>query len=629
MENRFSIKDLFIFLMLFVIAALVVMGMVQFDRQLDRVKQLQSSISGLTNDLTGIRMQLANGVVVGNPNSSTSHPTTNSSTDGLAGLDPFYALREAKAKPDYADGDWLVENFGTSVGKLTPLISTDVYATWVQVKVMESLAYRDAETLEYRPLLATNWEVSPDGKTMTFDLRKNVVFSDGKPLTAADIVFTVDFIMNPKIDAPRDRAYLSLLKSWKADGDYRITFVWKEFVFNAFETVASLLIMPKHFYEQFSSEQYNELPGLLMGSGPYRLASPTDWRPGSGVQLVRNDRYWGERPAFNKLVYFEVKDDVAEETMYRNRELDRIAPPPDSFEKLRNDPSITNRSQILQYYSPISGYTYIGWNERRKQGDTWKETLFADKRVRQAMTMLIDRDQIARDLYYGHAQPATGPFGYGSPQTDPNIKPWPYDPKRAIELLAEAGFTSKRADGILTKADGTPFEFKLSYNSGNAFTDRIVLFLKDSFARAGVKMDLDAIDWPILLERLDRRDFDACTLGWTTGIETDCNQIFHSDQTKDGGDNFVNYVSKEADAAIEKARATVDDDERMKAWQAVHRIIHEDQPYTFLLIREGTGFMDSRIKNVHRTKLGLNMVLTGQMPIPWYVPKNEQLYKTD
>ncbi|HEY7088616.1 MAG TPA: hypothetical protein VH518_11045, partial [Tepidisphaeraceae bacterium] len=143
-----------------------------------------------------------------------------------------------------------------------------------------------------------------------------------------------------------------------------------------------------------------------------------------------------------------------------------------------------------------------------------------------------------------------------------------------------------------------------------------------------VKVNLDAIDWPIFTGRLDSRDYDACILGWSTSIETDCNQIFHSKQIQDKGDNFVQHVNPALDAAIEKARATVNDDERMKAWREVHRILHEDQPYTFMLNRQSIAFMDSRVKNVRTARMGLNMVLTELMPLPWYVPANLQLHKT-
>lgn len=615
MENRFGVKDLFSFLLMGVIIVLLIFCLKQYDRQWEQIQQVKGQVSSLTNDLSGIRNAIAQGVSVRTAPGATTAP---------AGPDPFKPVNDAMAMPDYARGDWLVENFGTTIGKLTPMISTDVYATWVQVKTMESLAYRDPDTLQYVPLLATDWEISPDGKTMAFELRRGVVFSDGMPMTAKDVVFTVNHIMNPAIDAARSRAYYAHLESVNAEGDYRVVFKFKEFIFNTFSTIAETLIMPEHFYSKYTAQQYNEIPGLLMGTGPYRLPTPDGWRPGTRVELVRNERYWGPAPAFDKLVYYEVKDDVVEETMYRNREIDRFAPTPEQFEKLKTEKAITERSSQWEYYSPVSGYNYIGWNQRRGG----QPTIFADKRVRQAMTLLIDRERLARELWLGHAQPATGPFGYGSPQTDPTIKPWPYDPSRARALLEEAGFADRNNDGVMELADGKVLEFTLTYGAGNPFTDRIVLYVKDSLARLGVRMNLDAVDWPIMLKKLDTRDFDAAILGWSTSIETDCNQIFHSSQTKDQGDNVINYINPELDAAIEKARATVNEEERMQAWRQVHRILHEDQPYTFMLIRQSMGFIDSRIKNIRKTKMGLNMVLSELMPVPWYVPKAEQLHKT-
>lgn len=625
MENRFGIKDLFLFAALILIVVMLGLCLVQYDRQWKQIQELKGQTNGLANDLSRISSRISSGAIARSGN-LTTQGAQSASGDGV----PYPAIAEARAKPDFAEGDWLVENFGTNIGKLTPLMSTDVYAAWVQAKTMESLAYRDPKTLKYEPLLATDWTVSPDGKTLHFNLRDNVVFSDGVPMTAKDVVFTFNQIMNPAVDAARSRAYLDHIESVTADNDYAVTFKFKEFKFNTFSTVVETLIMPEHFYSKFSTKDFNEQPGLLMGTGPYRMATPEGWRPGQRVEIVRNERYWGGRPAVDRILYYEVKDDVVEETMYRNRELDRFAPTPEQYEKLKNDKSITDRSTTWNYFSPVSGYTFVGWNQRQKVADqdTFKPTKFADARVRRAMTMMIDRERLARELYMGHAQPAVGPFGYGSPQTDPEIKPVPFDVEGAKKLLKDAGYEDRNGDGTIDNADGTPFSFALTYGSGNPFTERIVLFMKDSFARAGVKMELNAVDWPILIKKLDTRDFEAVTLGWSTSIETDCNQIFHSSQTKDQGDNFINYISPQLDAAIEKARTTVDENERMNAWRAVHRIIAEDQPYTFLLSRESLAFIDSRFKNIEKTKMGLNMVLTEMTPFPWYVPRDQQLHKS-
>lgn len=627
MENRFGIKDAFLFLGLALVAILIVISMKQFDRQWNEVKAIRSQSNNVATDLASIKSELGSlrakidaGVQVAGSQAGSNV----NAAPAIEGPDPFKPIREAQQMPGYAPGDWFVDNFGTNIGKLTPLISTDVYQSWVEARVMEPLAYRDVDTLKFVPLLATGWTVSPDGLTVTFDLRRGVTFSDGTPFTSADVVFTFDWIRNPKVDAPRARAYFEKLDSVTADGDHRVIVKFKEFVFNGFESIAGTSIMSKAFYSKYAPQEFNENPGLLIGTGAYRLATPDQWRPGQRVELFRNERYWGVKPAFDRYVYYEVKDDVAEETLFRNRELDRFAPTPEQYRKLLADPNVTSRASNWEYYSIIGGYNYIGWGQRRGG----KPSIFADKRVRQAMTMLIDREKLANEIWFGYATPASGPFGYGSPQNDPSVKPWPFDPEKAKELLREAGFADRNGDGSFESETGVPLSFTLSYGAGNPFTDRLVLYMKDSFAKAGIRMELDAVDWPILLNKLDKRDFDAAMLGWSTSVETDCNQIFHSRQTQDNGDNFVSYINPDLDAAIDAARATVDENERMKAWQQVHRIIHEDQPYTFLLNRQTLGFIDGRIKNVRKSKLGLNVVNQYVSPMPWFVPSSEQLHKT-
>src|SRR5204863_2529898 len=138
--------------------------------------------------------------------------------------------------------------FGTKVGKLTPLISTDVYASWIQNMVMESLAVRDPYTLEYVPRLAKRWETSPDGLTMTFHLNENATFSDGHPLTAEDVVFTFDWIRKPDVNAPRDRSYLTTMDTVKAINPITVQFKFKEPYFKNFEAAAATNVMAKHFY---------------------------------------------------------------------------------------------------------------------------------------------------------------------------------------------------------------------------------------------------------------------------------------------------------------------------------------------------------------------------------------------
>jgi peptide/nickel transport system substrate-binding protein len=176
---------------------------------------------------------------------------------------------------------------------------------------------------------------------------------------------------------------------------------------------------------------------------------------------------------------------------------------------------------------------------------------------------------------------------------------------------------------VLEDKDGQPFSFKLTYFEGNEDTQRMVLLLKDLYARAGVKMEPFPQEWPVMLESLNKKDFDAITLGWTSGIETDIFQMFHSSQAKTDGDNTISYKNPELDKLMDQARATVDEAARMPLWQQAERIMVEDQPYTFLMRRQSLLFVDKRIHNLQMTKLGLNR---GSLPVENYVPAAMQKY---
>ncbi len=530
----------------------------------------------------------------------------------------FSAWRKHAAHDDFAEGDWFVDAFGVSVGKLTPLVSSDVYASVISQYVLQSLAQRDPKTLEWYPQIAKSWTIEKegDGLAITFELRSDVRFADGKPLTADDVVFTYNWIMNPKVAAPRDRAYYERITSVTKDGDYRVTFRFDEPYFQAFELAAGMNILAKHWYSQFTPEQFNQMPGLLFGSGPYQLSvEPAQWKPGSGkITLVRNKNYWGVQPAFDEIVYREILDDTARLTTFRNGNVDQYSPTPEQYTKLKQDRELRKRAELYEYETITGGYRYIAWNQQRNG----KPTLFADKRVRQAMTMLINRPEMCDRLMSGLAHVATGPFHRLGKQDDPDVEPWPYDPQQARQLLKEAGFEDRNGDGVIEGSTGQPFRFTLIFPSSSANYQQMGRYLKDAYARAGIDMRLEPLEWTIMIQRIDQRDFDAMTLGWSGSVEGDPYQIFHSSQIGDGGDNYVHYINKELDSTLEKARQTMDEDQRMPLWHKVHRILHEDQPYTFLFTLKAVQFMDRRIKNVDVTRLGLNP------EVEWYVPKAVQ-----
>ena len=621
MDNRFGLKDFLLFALVAAVLVAVVLGMFQFDRQWDTVRQLEQQNQTLASDLNQLGRKIDRLARSGIAVSGTGGATTQAAVDED---DPFRLIDEAEQNEDFARGGWFLDNFGTKIGRLTPLVSSDVYASWVQNLVLESLVQRDPYTMEWQPKLAESWEVSDDGLEMTFHLREGIRFSDGEPMTADDVVFTFDSARNPEVQADRVRAYMEQLDTVEAVDDQTVKFTFSEPYFQNFETAATMPVLPRHFYEKFSPTQFNEGLGLLVGSGPYLLPDAENWSPTQDVTVVRNPRYWGPPATFDRMNFKQVQEEAAEEVMFRNGELDRYGASPENFDKLKADPDIGKMATSFSYDTVFGGYTYIGWNQSKLEDGQEIPTIFADKRVRQAMTMLVDRKRLADDLYAGYATVANGPFSPTGPQSAPDVEAWPYDVDRAVALLNEAGWDDRNGDGVLEDGDGNMLRFTLAYSGGNQFTEKIVLALQDMFARGGVLMELERLDWPALIERLQKGTYEATTLGWSSGPESDPYQIFHSSQAKVGGDNRSGYKSPEFDAAVDDARTTMDEDERMQKWHEVHRILHEDQPYTFLLNRQSLRFFNNRIKNVKTSPMGLNYEAMNGGALPWYIPTSQQ-----
>ncbi len=691
MNNRFGFRDLVLCVLLLAILVSLWVAMKQRDQHWDQLRAIRADLSGLNNTQNRMAAQIADlqraitrGIAV-KPH-AVNAPDDPSEDD----RDSFTRLRAARNQSDFAEGDVIVDAFGTQIKSVTALTYKDLYGRRIQSYVLEGLAEQDPDTLEWLPHIAESWTIDdnseaydaylaaknaalnqaadadatlhesvrdqlmaeltrakspvpaagtpeyealtaqarqmwieqriredkdrPHAMAITFKLRPNVNFSDGNPLTAHDFVYAWTLLNNPLLNAPETRNFYDNVESYKALDDFTIEFRFREPHYLAFSMVAGFAALPKHFYGKFSVDDLNRRPGLLMGSGPYRLEDPETWAPGKLMKLVRNENYWGPRPAAEALVWLEIENDVARLTAFKNGEIDVFGAQPDQYEQLKNDSAIRQKFTAHEYMAIPSGYSFVAWNLRRGG----QPTIFADKRVRQAMTLLIDRQRIAREVMLDLADVTSGPFDDASNQSDPEIRPHPFDPSRALSLLAECGW-KPASDGVIRNAQGQSLAFTLTYPSGNDIYERIMLMLKDTFNRYGVLMTQDPQEWSVFIERVDGRAFDACALAWGGGaIEGDIRQMFHSSQIAGGANNFTSYRNAELDQTIDRARRTIDEDARMKLWQACHRILHEDQPYTFMLRRKSTLFIDSRFHNVLKVKTGLN----GRTE--WYVPSPMQ-----
>ena len=234
----------------------------------------------------------------------------------------------------------------------------------------------------------------------------------------------------------------------------------------------------------------------------------------------------------------------------------------------------------FQYESAAISWVYIAYNQ--------KNPMFQDKNVRTALTMLTDRQRIMRDVRFNFGKIIAGPFVGASPYIDPTVKPYAFDPEKARELLENSGWIDTDNDGILDKdidGDGKrePFEYSLMIPNTGTTARQIGAIVQADLKAIGIQLDLTPIEWSAFIDKLDNKAFDSCILGWTGVLDPDPYQIWHSSQAdRKQSSNFISFKNSEADRLIEEARRSIDPQKHKEILQKFYRLIHEEQPYTFL-----------------------------------------------
>ncbi|RLB79084.1 MAG: peptide ABC transporter substrate-binding protein [Deltaproteobacteria bacterium] len=425
---------------------------------------------------------------------------------------------------------------------------------------------------------------------IVFHLRPGVVFHDGHPFTAKDVKFTYEAIMDPKNLSPRISDY-EPVKQVVITDPLTVKVIYKRLYSPALGTW-SMGILPEHLLnkqaltkeairrgmdpETFSIRQseFNRHP---IGCGPFVFK---EWKSDRYIILDRFERYWEGPPNYKQYVFRIIPDLLTQEMEFYAGTVDSYSVQPHQVARLKNDPR-------FQSFSGLSfGYTYIGYNMRRD--------LFKDRRVRLALGMAINVDEIIRYVLYGQGERITGPFVKQTDYYNHGIKPVPYDPDGALRLLEEAGW-KRNKQGWLEK-DGKKFQFTLITNSGNDLRKAILAIAQDAWKRIGIDVRTDVLEWSVFIqERIDKHDFDAVILGWQMGIEPDLYQIWHSSQTHSYQLNFVGFKNKQADDLIIKIRQEYDHDKQVEYCHKLHQIIAREQPYTFLYVNKWTAVLDKRI----------------------------------
>lgn len=496
-------------------------------------------------------------------------------------------------------GGTLVVRIQSEPPSLNQITDSDLVTTWMlSRKVYQSLAQLDASQhpdYPLEPVLAESWEQSEDGLKFTFRIRRGVKWHDGKPFSGKDVVATVRKILDPSVRSMHLRNLFEDLESidTRPGDDFTVVAKYKRPYALAFRSLAKLPIYPKHILDEGGDLLKHPIHRAPVGTGPFKFK---EWRTADRIVFERNENYWGRKAYLDSVVFRIVENATVGFNLLQQGDFDlyTVLQPSQWVQDMPKSDYLRANFHRSRFYTP--NYSWIGWNTERPY--------FADARVRLAMTYLMDRDGILQHFLLGVDRTTTCHFFLESANCDPDLKPRPYDRRRAIELLDEAGWVDSNGDGIRDK-DGVPFRFTFLITSSSVFLPKLASYLQRELKRVGVEMEIKRVEWSVYTQMLREHSFDACSLAWgNTDVISDPFQIWHSSQSQNGS-NYISFANAEADRLIEEARLEMDDDRRAELYRQLGRILYDENPYTFLYNRP---YLDAVRKNVR-----------GLRPaVPWY-----------
>jgi peptide/nickel transport system substrate-binding protein/microcin C transport system substrate-binding protein len=532
-------------------------------------------------------------------------------TTGLIGFGavtvaaPFYSSKAGEVYrnlPPTQKSGTLYLRLATNPKVLNPVLASDVDSLTVSRHFLyATLLSKDYQTYEAYPALAEKLEVSKDKKVMTFTLRKEATWDDGTPITTEDVEFTFKTIMDPKVDAAPIRAYLEGYTFEKVDSRVFRFKVEKPNVNTVSETIDDFIVIQKKQFQ--GASDFNRAKGIMepVTSGPYRVKS---FVRDQKLELELKKDWWGFKTPefknqfnFDSIVFRIISDSALAYEKFIKGEIDVLEMSSEVFgtkvkgidkDRFGSDPSTPKAVWAKHFMTDApSQYTYVGWNLRRP--------MFQSKKTRQALAQLINYDEIVNVVYHSEGMQCLSPFGTRTQNTPPDQKSraFKFDPKKALALLKEDGWSDMDGTNTLSKMiDGkkVKFEFVLRYNSENPMRAKVAQMVKEQFKKAGITVNVQALEFNAFLDLIDNRSFDAIVMGWARGaLYSDSKQIWHSKSELNRGSNFVAYSNPEADKLIDQASSETDIKKHYALNQKIAKIIYDDQPYAFLV--ETPGFM--------------------------------------
>lgn len=503
-----------------------------------------------------------------------------------------------------AYGDILVRGDIGDASNLIPILASDSASHNIAGMIYNGLVKYD-KNMNIVGDLAESWDISSNGLVITFHLRKGIKWHDGKPFTSADVLYTYQATIDPKTPTAYAGDFLKV-KKVEAPDDYTFRVTYDKPFAPALISWSSA-ILPRHLLAGKDITQ-SSLSRHPIGTGPYKFK---EWVAGQKIVLVSNPDYFEGQPYIDGRMTRIIPDTATMFLELRAQNIGMMGLTPLQYTRQTENNLFKNNFNKYRYLS--FAYTFMGYN--------LKNPLFADKRVRQAISYAINKDEIISGVLLKLGKPASGPYKPSTWAFNDKVKVYNYNPQKALALLNEAGWEKTGSEGLLKK-DGQPFIFEIVTNQGNETRQKCAEIIQRQLKEIGITVKIRVLEWSAFVtDFINKRRFDAVILGWTIPLDPDAYDVWHSGKTAPEELNFISYNNPEADEMLEKGRSTFDQKERKKYYDRFQEILAEDQPYTFLYVPEALVIINNRFRGIEPAPIGLEHNF-----IKWYVPKDEQKY---
>jgi peptide/nickel transport system substrate-binding protein len=489
-------------------------------------------------------------------------------------------------------GGHLTEGWPQDIATANPIFINDVYSNILASRFYEGLLVTDGAG-NLTPAVATEVpKVESDQLTYRFNLRRDVKWSDGRPLTADDVVFTWQLLYDPKYKAVTSRFRAQAeqyMASVTAVDQYTVVFKtvtpWAAFLY---AWANSPFILPKHVWEglqpaEINSTTMNQVPTVVSG-----VMAPVKWDKGAQYQLKRNDTYYRGRSNLDAFVYRVIPDAVQAANLLKTSEIDVAMVDPSAWDSLATAQNV----QRVPFIRPSFDY----YSHNLDPAKTPKAAIFGEPQVRKALYMALDRKKIASKIYFNLAAPADSVYSnaqwvHVAPKTQ-----YPFDPKKAAQMLDDAGWR-KGADGVRAK-NGVRMEWELLTNAGNVARQTLVSYMADQWKSLGIEVTTRLLPLPQLVTTLNTtRQFDMGLIGISESLDPDTTQIYSSKSIGNGALNSAAYRNPKIDDLLDQGVRVVDREKRRQIYQQIQDILAEDLAFSPIVYSKAAWGISKRVKN--------------------------------